>query len=43
MLGSNMGIDEIIEDHPELERADILACLHYAKSLVTGDTFKIAA
>lgn len=30
MLGSNMSIDEIIEDHPELERADILACLHLA-------------
>ena len=43
MLGSNMSIDEILEDHPELERADILACLHYAKTLVTGDIFKIAA
>ena len=43
MLGSNMSIDEIIEDHPELERADILACLHYARTLVTGETFKIAA
>jgi uncharacterized protein (DUF433 family) len=31
MLGANMSIDEIIEDHPELERADILACLQYAK------------
>jgi uncharacterized protein (DUF433 family) len=43
MLGSNMSIDDIIDDHPELERADILACLQYAKTLVTGETFKIAA
>jgi uncharacterized protein (DUF433 family) len=26
MLGSGMTIDEIIEDHPELEKEDILAC-----------------
>jgi uncharacterized protein (DUF433 family) len=26
MLGSNMSIEDILEDHPELERADILAC-----------------
>jgi uncharacterized protein (DUF433 family) len=43
MLGSNMSIEDILEDHPELERADILACLRYAKTLVTGETFKIAA
>ena len=43
MLGSNMSIEDILEDHPELERADILACFHYAKTLVTGETFNIAA
>jgi uncharacterized protein (DUF433 family) len=43
MLGSNMSIEDILEDHPELERADILACLQYAKTLVTGEIFKIAA
>ena len=26
MLGSEMTIEEILDDHPELERADILAC-----------------
>lgn len=31
LLGSGMQINEIIEDHPELEKEDILACLHYAK------------
>ena len=29
MLGSNMSIEEILEDYPELERADILACIAY--------------
>ena len=26
MLGSEMTIEEILDDHPELERADNLAC-----------------
>lgn len=32
MLGSGMEIAEIIEDHPELEKEDILASLYYAKN-----------
>jgi uncharacterized protein (DUF433 family) len=28
MLGSNMSIEDILEDHPELERADILASIY---------------
>ena len=43
MLGSNMSIEDILEDHPELEREDILACLQFAKTLLTGEIFKIAA
>jgi uncharacterized protein (DUF433 family) len=43
LLGSGISINEIIEDHPELEREDILACLQYAKMLVAGHTLKIAA
>ena len=31
MLGSNMSIEEILEDHLELEREDILACLQYPR------------
>ena len=31
MLGSGMSHEEILEDHPELEEEDILACLEYAK------------
>jgi len=31
MLGSGMSSEEIIEDHPELEKEDILAALNFAK------------
>lgn len=43
MLGSGMSIDEILEDHPELEREDILASLSYAKLLVSGRLINEAA
>lgn len=36
LLGSGMSIGEILEDHPELEREDILASLQYAKMLVAA-------
>jgi uncharacterized protein (DUF433 family) len=36
MLGSGMGPSEIIAEHPELEKEDILACLNYAKLTVSG-------
>jgi uncharacterized protein (DUF433 family) len=32
MLGYGMEISEILEDHPELEKEDILASLYYAKN-----------
>ncbi len=32
MLGSEMTMEEILEDHPELEEEDILACLEYENS-----------
>ena len=35
MLASDMSIENILEDHPELERADILACIQYAKTLAS--------
>ncbi len=31
-----MTTDEILEDHPELQREDILACLSYARLAVSG-------
>jgi uncharacterized protein (DUF433 family) len=43
MLGSGMSINEILEDHPELEREDILASLNYAKLLVSGRLINEAA
>jgi uncharacterized protein (DUF433 family) len=36
LLGSGMSIDEIIEDHPELEKEDILASLNFAKLYLSG-------
>jgi uncharacterized protein (DUF433 family) len=38
-----MTIPEILEDHPELEKEDIIACLNYARLLVSGDRVEIAA
>ncbi len=32
MLGSGMTMDEILEDHPELEKEDVWACLEYAEA-----------
>lgn len=34
LLASGMTIEEILEDYPDLEREDILACLAYASKLV---------
>ena len=31
-----MTFDEILEDHPELDREDIKACFTYAKMAVSG-------
>lgn len=31
MLSSGMSTEEILNDHPELEKEDILASLHFAK------------
>lgn len=36
MLGSGMTIDQIIEDHPELEKEDIQASLNFAKLYMSG-------
>ncbi|WP_162344343.1 DUF433 domain-containing protein [Cyclobacterium salsum] len=40
MLGSGMSVEEIIADHPELEKEDILACLQYAKLSLSGQNSK---
>ena len=36
LVSSGMTMEEILADHQELEREDILACLHYARLLVSG-------
>jgi len=43
MLSAGMSIPEIIDDHQELEKEDIIACLNYAKLLMSGNIIKIAA
>ena len=43
LLGSEMTIEEILTDHPELEKEDILAAINYAKLLVSGRTVNIDA
>ena len=43
MIGSGMGFDQILNDHPELEREDIIASLHYAKLNLSGKPLKDVA
>jgi len=40
MLGSGMSIEEIIEDHPELEKEDILASLKFQKIFYQDNRLK---
>jgi uncharacterized protein (DUF433 family) len=43
LVASNMTINDILTDHPELEREDIIACLQYARILVSGTPLRYAA
>lgn len=43
LLSSDMDIDEILADHPELEKDDILASLEYAKISLSGRSIKEVA
>lgn len=43
MLGSGMTTDEILEDHKELEKEDILASLNFAKLYISGHSIKDVA
>ena len=36
LIASGMSFDDIITDHPELEKDDILAALAYAKMTLSG-------
>jgi len=37
LVASGITIDDILTDHPELEREDIIACLQYARLLASGE------
>ena len=37
LVASGMCIEDILTDHPELEREDIIACLQYARLLASGE------
>ncbi len=43
MLGSGMTSKEIVEEHPELETEDILACLNFAILYLFGHSIKEVA
>ena len=43
MLGSGMAIEQILEDHKELEKEDILASLNFAKLYLSGLSIKDVA
>lgn len=36
-LAHNPDINELLVSHPDLTRADVQACLSYAKAMVTGE------
>jgi uncharacterized protein (DUF433 family) len=42
MLGSGMTVGEILEDHPELEKEDILASIRFARVALSGQSLKPA-
>ena len=43
ILGSGMTTEEILEDHKELEKEDILASLNFAKLYISGHSIKDVA
>lgn len=43
LVGSEMTFDEILSNHEELEKEDILAALQYAKLLASGKSVKEVA
>jgi uncharacterized protein (DUF433 family) len=43
LLSSGMSVQEIIEDHPELEKDDVLAVLQFAKLQLSGHSIENVA
>ncbi|MBN4054624.1 DUF433 domain-containing protein, partial [Nitrospira defluvii] len=42
MLAGGMGVDEILNDYPYLEKMDIEACLHYAAIAAKHEEVKLS-
>jgi uncharacterized protein (DUF433 family) len=42
-LAQNPDVKELLAAHPDLTRADVQACLSYAKAIVTGEGLPKAA
>ena len=43
MLGSGMSTEQILDDHKELEKEDILASLNFARLYLSGHSIKDVA
>lgn len=43
MLSSGMSAEDILSDHPELEKEDIFASLQYAKLTLSGNSLQDVA
>lgn len=43
MLGSGMTMEQILDDHKELEKEDILASLNFARLYLSGHTINVVA
>ncbi len=40
LLGSGMSEEEILKEHPELEKEDIQACIQFARLSVSGENLR---
>ena len=38
LLAQGLEFDDVLENHPELEREDIRACIAYAHAVIAGDS-----
>ncbi|MCY3894587.1 MAG: DUF433 domain-containing protein [Acidimicrobiaceae bacterium] len=38
LLAQGIAAEELLDDYPDLEREDILACTAYAHAVIAGDT-----
>ena len=40
LLAQNVTIEEILEDYPDLERKDVLACIAYAHAVLANESLE---